>query len=418
MAGVVGLQCLRCGSRYPARHYASDCPKCHPLAPSNLVVAYDSSLTNPRSRPEASPGVGLWRYADLLPIAESESVSLGEGGSPLHKLRSIGRTIGIEALLGKDESRNPTWSFKDRLACIAVSVAKAMGAPAIVSSSTGNAGAAVAAYAAKAGLPCIVFTAKGAVGPLVTQMRVYGATVVAVANKADRWPLMQHAVRQFGWFPTSPFFGPVVGSNPYGIEGYKTIAYEIAEQMNWQVPDCCVLPVCYGDALIGMWRGFKDMQAMGWIDQVPRMMAAEIYGSLGAALREGGDVLADMPLTHDTVAKSTTATRSTFQALYVLRESGGAATIVNNDAIMQWQQALAREEGLYVEPASAGAIAAVAQLKTSGVIKATDTVVALLTASGLKDPDATASVQGNFATVSGDADTVFAHLKAENLIPV
>ena len=103
----------------------------------------------------------------------------------------------------------------------------------------------------------MVFTATGAVGPLVTQMRVYGATVVAVANKADRWPLMQHAVRTFGWFPTSPFFGPVVGSNPYGIEGYKTLAYEIAEQMDWQVPDCCVLPVCYGDALIGMWRGFR-----------------------------------------------------------------------------------------------------------------------------------------------------------------
>jgi threonine synthase len=418
MAAVVGLQCLRCGSRYEPRHYVSDCPECHLQTPSNLVVAYEPSLTTPRPRPDASAGSGLWRYGDLLPVTKAEAVSLGEGGSPLHQLGSIGRTIGIEALLGKDESRNPTWSFKDRLACIAVSVAKTMRAPAIVSSSTGNAGAAVAAYAAKAGLPCIVFTAKGAVGPLVTQMRVYGATVVAVANKADRWPLMQHAVRQFGWFPTSPFFGPVVGSNPYGIEGYKTLAYEIAEQMNWQVPDCCVLPVCYGDALIGMWRGFKDMQAMGWIDRVPRMMAAEIYGSLGAALRDGGDAIADMPLTHETVAKSTTATRSTFQALYVLRESGGAATIVSNDAIMQWQQALAREEGLYVEPASAGAIAAVAQLKASGAIKAADTVVALLTASGLKDPDATASVQDDLLTVSGDADTVFAQLKAKNLISV
>ncbi len=418
MAAVVGLECLRCGSRYEPRHYVSDCPECHRQAPSNLVVAYESSLTTPRPRPDASAGSGLWRYGDLLPVTKADAVSLGEGGSPLHKLGSIGRTIGVEALLGKDESRNPTWSFKDRLACIAVSVAKSMGASAIVSSSTGNAGAAVAAYAAKAGLPCIVFTAKGAVGPLVTQMRVYGATVVAVANKADRWPLMQHAVRQFGWFPTSPFFGPVVGSNPYGIEGYKTLAYEIAEQMNWQIPDCCVLPVCYGDALIGMWRGFKDMQTLGWIDRVPRMLAAEIYGSLGAAVRDGGDALADMPLTHETVAKSTTATRSTFQALYVLRESGGAATVVGNDAIMQWQQVLAREEGLYVEPASAGAIAGVAQLKATGDIKATDTVVALLTASGLKDPDATALVQDDLLTVSGDADTVFRQLQAEKLIPM
>ena len=287
-----------------------------------------------------------------------------------------------------------------------------------MSSSTGNAGAAVAAYAAKAGLPCIVFTAQGAVGPLVTQMRVYGATVVAVANKADRWPLMQHAVRQLGWYPTSPFFGPVVGSNPYGIEGYKTLAYEIAEQMSWRVPDCCVLPVCYGDALIGMWRGFMEMRAIGWTDRLPRMMAAEIYGSLGAALRDGGDVLPDMPMTHDTVAKSTSATRSTFQALHVLRASGGAATVVTNDAIMRWQQQLAREEGLYVEPASAGAIAAVVQLKESGEIKSTDKVVALLTASGLKDPGATTSVQDDLSAVSGDVEAVFSQLKAENLIPV
>ena len=418
MAAIVGLQCLRCGSRYGQRQYASDCPKCHSHAPSNLVVEYEGSLTAPRPKPSAQAGSGLWRYGDLLPVTEAEAVSLGEGDSPLHRLGSIGRSIGVEFLFGKDETRNPTWSFKDRLACIAVSTAKKLGAAAIVSSSTGNAGAAVAAYAAKAGLPCIVFTAKGVVGPLVTQMRVYGATVVAVGNKADRWPLMQRAVREFGWFPTSPFFGPAVGSNPYGIEGYKTLAYEIAEQMNWQVPDCCVLPVCYGDALLGMWRGFEDMRAIGWIDRVPRMMAAEIYGSLNAAMRDGGDTLPDMPLTHDTVAKSTTATRSTFQALHVLRASAGSATTVTNDAILQWQQKLASQEGLYVEPASAGAIAAVAQLKNSGDIKSTDRVIALLTASGLKDPDATASVQDDLLTVSGDVDAVFSQLKAMNLIPV
>lgn len=418
MATIVGLRCLRCGSRYGERHYVSDCPKCRPQAPSNLVVEYEGSLTRPRHRPGASDGDGLWRYGDLLPITQAEAVSLGEGGSPLHRLGSIGRRVGIEALYGKDETGNPTLSFKDRLACIAVSVAKKMAAPAVVSSSTGNAGAAVAAYAAKARLPCVVFTAKGGAGPLITQMRAYGATVLAVANKADRWPLMQHAVREFGWFPTSPFFGPVVGSNPYGIEGYKTLAYEIAEQMNWEVPDCCVLPVCYGDALIGMWRGFVEMRALGWIDRLPRMMAAEIYGSLSAALRSGGDAVPDMPLTHDTVAKSTTATRSTFQALYVLRSSGGAAAVVDNDTILQWQQKLAQAEGLYVEPASAGAIAAVAQLRDSGDISETDKVVALLTATGLKDPGATASVQDELMTVTGDAQAVFSHLRAKSAVPV
>ncbi len=418
MAAIVGLQCLRCGSHYDDRHYASDCPKCRGQAPSNLVVEYRASLLARRPRPEARGGRGLWRYGDLLPVSEPEAVSLGEGGTPLHKLASIGRSAGVEALYGKDETRNPTWSFKDRLACIAVSMARKLRVPAVVSSSTGNAGAAVAAYAAKAALPCVVFTAKGVVGPLAAQMRVYGATVIAVASKADRWPLMQHAVRELGWFPTSPFFGPVVGSNPYGIEGYKTLAYEIVEQMDWQVPDCCVLPVCYGDALIGMWRGFLEMRALGWIDTLPRMLAAEVYGSLKAALRDGGDALPDMPMTHDTGAKSTAATRSTFQALYAIRKSGGAATVVGNDSILQWQRRLAQGEGLYVEPASAGTLAAISQLRASGEIKASDKVVALLTASGLKDPDATASIQGELPTVSGDPGSAVAQLKSAKLLPV
>jgi len=409
MTAVIGLRCLRCGSLYDERHYASDCENCHPQAPSNLVVEYEASLLAPRAKPGPRSGSGLWRYGDLLPVNEAEAVTLGEGGTPLHAMTNIGNNLGVQALFGKDEARNPTWSFKDRLACIAVSVAKKFGAPAVVSSSTGNAGAAVAAYAAKAGLPCIVFTTKGAVGPLITQMRVYGATVVAVANKADRWPLMQYAVKEFGWFPTSPFFGPVVGSNPYGIEGYKTLAYEIVEQMNWEVPDCCVLPVCYGDALIGMWRGFLEMHALKWIDKLPRMMAAEIYGSLSTALHGDDDVLPDMPLTHETVAKSTTATRSTFQALHVLRKSGGAATVVGNTSILEWQQHLARTEGLYVEPASAAALAAISQLRASGEIAHSDRVVALLTASGLKDPEATRSVQGEL-TPSGDLAAALAQL--------
>jgi len=398
MAKVVGLRCLRCNSRFGVRDYVSDCPKCRNESPSNLVVEYDDTQTRSRSRPSGADR-GLWRYGDILPVSINEAVSLGEGGTPLHHLSAFGKHLGLEGLFGKDETRSPTWSFKDRLACIAVSTAKKMGAPAVVSSSTGNAGAAVAAYAAKANLPCIVFTAGGVVGPLQTQMRVYGARVVSLARKEYRWPLMRHAVDHFDWFPTSPFFGPVVGSNPYGIEGYKSLA------------DCCVLPVCYGDALIGMWRGFTEMLAFGWIDRMPRMMAAEVYGSLGAALRDGGDVLPDMPMTHDTLAKSTTATRSTFQALYVLRKSGGAATIVSNEAILEYQQKLARLEGLYVEPSSAGAIAAVAQFKAGGQIRANETVVTLLTASGLKDPQATAAAQDELRTEDSDVESVFSRLR-------
>lgn len=417
MANVLGLQCVRCGAGYPADHFAEDCPACRPVARSNLVVVYDDALRTPRAKPKADAGRGMWRHGDLLPVDQSEGVSLGEGGSPLHRLDRAGSSIGVATLFGKDETRNPTWSFKDRLACIAVSSAKKMGARVIVSSSSGNAGAAVAAYAAKAGLGCVIFTFKGTTGPMLTQMRAYGATVIACENKADRWSLMEHAVCNYAWFPTSPFFGPVVGSNPYGIEGYKTLAYEVAEQMDWSVPDWCVVPVCYGDALLGMWRGFEDMMTFGWTDRMPRMVAAEVYGSIGAALADGSDTPPDVRINYQTVAVSIGATRGTYQALDIVRRSGGTALTIGNDEMMRWQSTLATSEGLYVEPASAAGLAAVEQLAQAGRIGAQETVVSLLTASGLKDPATTASLQNELLAVPANFDDAVAVLKAAKIFP-
>lgn len=417
MAHVVGLQCVRCAALYPADHYAEDCPSCRPVVRSNLVVAYDETLRTPRERPSGGANRGLWRYGDVLPVEQAHGVSLGEGGSPLHRLDRAAAHIGIANLLGKDETRNPTWSFKDRLACMAVSAAKRMGAQVIVSSSTGNAGAAVAAYAAKAGLACVVFTVTGTAGPMLTQMRAYGATVVGCENKDDRWIFMQHAVRSYGWFPTSPFFGPVVGSNPYGIEGYKTLAYEIAEQMDWNVPDWCVLPVCYGDALVGMWRGFEDMMAFGWTDRMPRMVAAEVYGSLGAALASGGDVLPDVRRNDETLAFSIGATRGTYQALDVVRRSGGGALTVDNEDMMRWQQTMAKSEGLFLEPSSATGLAAIEQLAQTGRVAAGESVVALLTASGLKDPATTAAWQSGMLELPADLNEAMTMLKAAKVFP-
>lgn len=392
MAKVVALKCVRCGAQYLPASYAQDCPACRAVASSNLTVVYDAELVRPRARPMAPTGTGLFRYGDFLPYSQAQAVSLGEGNSPLHRLDGVASSLGMSQLFAKDETRNPTWSFKDRLAASAISSAKALGARTIVSSSSGNAGAAAAAYAAKAGLPCVILTFKGSTGPMVTQMRVYGAKVVTLEAKADRWTLMQQAVAQHGWFPTSPFFGPAVGSNPYGIEGYKSLAYEIAEQMNWQVPDWCVLPVCYGDALIGMWRGFSELVALGWTDRMPRLVAAEVYGSIGRALARGGDVLPEMDRTYDTVAVSIGATRGTFQALDVVRRSNGHAVSIADADMMRWQRALGAEEGLYVEPSSAGALAAIETLRKRDVIAQGESVVALLTASGLKDPASTARV--------------------------
>lgn len=401
MAPPTALVCVRCAASYPLSHYAADCPACRAAgAPSNLTVAYPEPPGSAVTR-ETLPArpASLWRYEAFLPMPAAEAVTLSEGATPLLDVGAL----GLGRVLAKDESRNPTWSFKDRLATVAVSMGRRLGAKLIASASSGNAGAAVAAYAAKAGLPCIVFTFRGAAGPMITQMRAYGAMVLQTEHKDDRWTLLSAGVREFGWYPTSPFFGPAVGSNPFGVEGYKTLAFEIAEQLDWTPPDWCVLPVCYGDALYAMGKGFAELHALGWIPRVPRLVAAEVSGSLEAALASGAAMPPERLRNEPTIAPSIGANRGTVQALAALRASDGVAVTVDNAELEQWQARLARACGLYAEPASVAPFAAIARLREAGTIARDASVVALLTAGGLKDPAATERVLGAVPTIaSGD----------------
>ena len=377
------LVCVRCGARYPVGRYAEDCPACRAKgAPANLTVAYDRRPGEGLGKEAFGRRDSMWRWDDFLHAPVAEAVTLGEGNTPLLPAP----LLGLGDVWIKDESRNPTWSFKDRLGSGAVTMARRFGARVIVSSSSGNAGAAAAAYAAKAGLPCVVFTVATSAGPLVMQMRAYGAMLVKVADRMDRWRLQTAGVREFGWYPTSPFFGPVVGSNPYGMEAYKTIAYEIAEAFDWKPPDWCVLPVCYGDALYGMWKGFQELRALDWIQKVPRFVAAEVSGSLPAALLSGDAMPPEVPRNAPSIATSIGAAQATVQALDVLRHSRGTAVTVGDDEMRRWVLTLAAKEGIWPEASSAAPFAAIERLRAEGTIKPDERCVALLTASGLKDP--------------------------------
>jgi threonine synthase len=410
MPRPAALACITCGASYPLEHYAEDCPACrHAGVPSNLSVRYAETPGGALAR-DALPALprSLWRFADFLPLPAADAISLGEGATPLHDAAAL----GLGDVWIKDESRNPTWSFKDRLACLAVSMARRLGATVIASSSSGNAGAATAAYAARAGLPCVVFTTRGAAGPMVTQMRAYGAMVFECADKADRWTLVSAGVTRCGWYPTTTYFGPAVGSNPYGIEGYKTIAYEIAEALDWAVPDWCVLPVCYGDALYGMWKGFEELRALGWIARMPRLAAAEVSGSLTAALVSGAAAPPVRRRNQATIAPSIGADQGTVQGLAALRRTDGAAVTVDDAEMADWQATVARATGLYAEPAAVAPFAAIARLRASGTIAPGARVVALLTAAGLKDPAASERALGAApALADGDFDAACRALK-------
>ena len=304
-SSVAGLRCLRCDALYPPDHFVADCPACRAVAPSNLVVEYRGDVLDGVTKQSLASGPrSIWRYAHSLPVAAEHGGFAGRG------LDAAGRAAASRASNWALAACMPNASSPIRPARSRTGWPRSPSRPAarcsaprvIASSSSGNAGAAAAAYAARAGLPCIVFTFLGTAGPMVTQMQAYGAMVVGVEDKAHRWTLLEAGVRRFGWFPTSPFFGPVVGSNPYGIEGYKSLAYEIAEQLGWRVPDWVVLPVCYGDALVGMARGFAELVRLNWIERMPRLVAAEIYGSLSQAEQERRDDPPSIPRSYDTVA--------------------------------------------------------------------------------------------------------------------
>jgi len=405
MAQPECLECVRCRRDYPLDAYDRQCETCagDGIA-SNLTPRYAAIAPPARPARDDLPEApnSLWRYADHLPLSAEEAVTLGEGMTPMVTINGFGHG----AIRVKDESRNPTWSFKDRLATVAISWAKKIGAPAIATSSTGNAGAAAAAYAARAGLPCVVLTYKGAAGAIVSQMRSYGAMVLTVPAMEDRWKVLSQAVREYGWFPTSPFFGPAIGSNPIGIEGYKTLAYEIAEQCDWAPPDWVALPVCYGDALYGLWKGFDDMLRWGWIETVPRLVAAEISGSLAAAAAQDIEMPPVVKRNSKSIANSIDVTRATYQARHALKQSNGLAVALDDQALIAARDRLAAGSGLSAETSSAAAFAAVDVLSQSGIIAPGDRVVAIMTATGLKDFGMAGIPQLGAPDVAPDLDAV------------
>src|SRR5262245_19587070 len=389
-ARVVGLSCLRCRARFEESRLFAGCPRCRAEGVAvNLSVEYDlSPLAGVTPDTFGTAARGLWRFGPLLPVRTPRPISLGEGATPLVHLERLGRGLGLPRLFAKDESQNPTWSYKDRLCAVAVTHAVEEGARVITISSTGNHGASTAAYAARAGLPCVIFTLASVPETMKTLMQAYGAAVVECPTSESRWDLMREGIDRFGWYPTSGFIAPPVGSNPWGVEGYKTIAYEIAEDLGWTAPDVVVVPSAYSDGLYGTWKGWRELQALGLVKHTPRMIAAEPLGPLAHALERGVDAPEPVEAASPSVAFSIASRYGTWQGLAALRESDGAGVRLTDEGVLGAQRALAREEGLFVEPSGAAAMTAVMQLAGRRALDPEQTIVVVLTSSGLKDPGA------------------------------
>lgn len=401
MAFVAGLRCLKCGSRYELGLYFRGCEKCKTNNfASNLTVDYDFNQMDKAGLENILKSARrLWDYSALLPIPEkAHHVGLGEGGTPLLPSRKIGSSLAFDTLYFKNEAANPTCSFKDRFAAVAVSMARALGARAAVVSSTGNHGGSAAAYCAAANIPLVIFTLASAPTNMVASMRAYGAKVIPVTTSLGRWELMQRCVSEMGMLPLSTFTEYPTG-NPYGVEGYKTIAYEIVSQMSREVPDYVVVPVGYGEGLYGIWKGFKDLFMLGLTQRKPRLISAEtVYGApLHNAYNSGLERVEKVNFQGPQSAFSIATSVCGYQALVALKESNGIATTVDECEMFEAQAMLARNEGLFVEPSSAVSVAAFKKLAISGKIDSNAKVVCILTSSGLKQIEALDRITSNAA---------------------
>ncbi|HLH26693.1 MAG TPA: pyridoxal-phosphate dependent enzyme [Chloroflexota bacterium] len=385
------LRCFRCGHTYPPGPHWGGCPACAAAGkPANLHCVYDYARvaqaldrTALASRPHT-----MWRYRELLPAAEQHVASLDEGFTPLLRAERLGRSYGLDHLYLKDESRNPTWSFKDRLAVVMAAKAREFGRQVLAVASSGNAGAATAAYAARGDLDAYLFTTEQFPPTMRAFMQAYGAKVFAVPTAPDRLTMVRRGVEEQGWVPIQNYTLPPVGAPAYALDGAKTVGFELAEQLGWRAPDVVVAPTSNGDLPVGVWRAFQELRELGWVVSIPRMVAAEVYGALQNALANDLDHTEPMP-GGPTVAVSAANQVSAYQSLAMLRQTGGTAIGATDDEIMAEQLRLARTEGLWAEAASALTLAAIRKLAAQGAIRRDEVVVALITSTGLKDPDVT-----------------------------
>lgn len=390
MSYLTHLECFRCRRQYPPGEYFMGCLFCKGERASNLFCAYDYGAVAQiltKEQIERRPPT-MWRYRELFPVDEEHRVTLGEGMTPLLLLARLGRRLGLSRLYVKDESQNPTWSFKDRMAAIGVSKALELGRRVVTAASSGNGGAASAAYAARAGLRSVILTTPAFPLTMRVLMQTYGAMVLATPTIEDRWKMVTLGVEKFGWFPIQNFLVPPIGANQYAQEGCKALAYETCEELGWVAPDVMIFPIGLGDTLTGSWRGCMEFQALGLIDHVPRMVGAEVFGALERALAEGLDHTQPMP-TYATVAVSTGTANSAYQSLRAVRESGGWAMRAAEEEIMQMQLALAEEEGIYAEASAVVPLVVAQKSVAEGKLDSQAIVVCILTSSGLKDPDVT-----------------------------
>ncbi len=379
------LECSACGVTQAADQLITVCPECGKV----LYARYDLAAAAREMTPEAlsSRPWNLWRYFEILPVTNPlNALTIGEGGTPLLEAPALGRAFGIDRLLVKDEGLNPTGSFKARGLGMAVSRAKELGAPAVAIPSAGNAGSAMAAYAARAGLPAWVFMPADAPIVMKAECQAYGANLFLVDGLInDAGKVVREAGPAFDWFDVSTL------KEPYRAEGKKTMGLELVEQLGWRVPDALVYPTGGGTGIVGMWKAFAELEEMGLIgSKRPKMIVVQAEGCAPIVRAfEAGERHADLWQDASTIAAGlrVPVAIGDYLILDAVRQSGGTAITVSEAELMQGVDLAARHEGLFVSPEAGAAYIATRKLRASGFLQSSDEVVIFSTGSGMKHTD-------------------------------
>jgi len=381
---VLGMSCVSCGEERSVDDMFFRCKKCN----EPLEVNYDLSklgllLDNDSFQKRTWD---VWRYSELLPVHNKlNMISLMEGGTPLIKsTTTLAKDLGIRELYLKDETRNPTWSYKDRGTAVGVSKAIEVNAEAVAAASTGNMGSSISAYSAKTGIKCVILITATTPIEKVVQILIHGANTIAVDQP---YPELYRMI-----FEISEKYRVylVHSDSPMRVEGQKTAAFEVCEQLDWIAPDKVIIPTSSGGNISAYWKGFKEFNTIKLIDSIPNMVCIQAAGCapIVKAFKEGRENPELWP-SPETVAHSISnpnpALASGRRCLNLLRESNGIAEDVSDDEILRAQKLLATTEGIFAEPAAAASIAGLKKLINNGYVGKNERVVCVITGAGLKD---------------------------------
>jgi threonine synthase len=411
---VQSLQCVFCGTVYPPRT-AFTCSRCG--VAGILDVQYDyAAIGKVFSRRILSRRTeqSHWRYRELLPVRPGSAVpALSVGWTPLTLAPALARHLGVSKLFLKDDGRNPTGSLKDRASSIGVVKAREKRRAIIACASTGNAASSCAGMAASLGLRSVIFVPERAPEPKVTQLLIFGATVLRVRGSyEDAFQLCQKSCDRWGWYNRNS------GINPYLVEGKKTAGLEIAEQLGWEAPDWVAVSVGDGCTVAGVWKGFRELKTLGLLQRTPRILGVQAAGAapVTAAFLSGEPL---RPMEPHTLADSIAVgvPRNWKKAVLAVRESGGAMINVCDDAILDAMRYTGRLSGIFAEPAAATAVAGLQQAVADGTVGHRATAVALITGNGLKDVESARTAAGRPYDIAPDGGALADILRERKLIP-